>query len=148
MNNTVLMTALSIAIGVGSAAETWAATQGDGKNRPSFEDLDANSDGLLSPAELDARVQARFSRADLDGNGVLSRAEIEARGSARAKERASKMIDRLDTDGDQAVSFEEMQAVRGGRMFERADANGDGAISKAEFDSMRAERKNRSNQAQ
>ncbi len=140
MKNLMMTGALAVSVALGGAVQGLAAT-GDGHGkRASFETLDADGDGQLTRAEMQAHMKARFDAADSDGDGILTRDEIEARGRQKAAERAGRMIGKLDADGDGAVSFEEMQAAkpRGARMFERADADGDGAISRAEFDDARA----------
>lgn len=137
MKNTMILSALALSIVAGTAVQSMAAS-GHGKGpRHSFEEIDANSDGQVTQDEMTAHRKARFDSVDADGDGVLSRAEIEARGKEKAAKRAGKMIERMDTDGDGGVSFDEMQAKRGGKMFERADTDGDGAITKAEFDAAR-----------
>lgn len=137
MKNLMMMSALGMSIVLGGAVQGMAAS-GEGKGpRHSFEQLDTNGDGQLTRDEMQAHMKARFDAADTNGDGVMSLEEMQARGQERAAKRATKMIERLDTDGDGGVSFDEAQARRGGKMFERADTDGDGAISKAEFDTAR-----------
>jgi len=137
MKYIALTGALSIAIAVGSAVSSLAEQSGGDGKRPSFETLDANGDGQLTRAELDAHMKAGFDRRDTDGDGVLSRSELEAQAHKNASNRLDRRIGRIDADGDGAISFEEMSEARGGRLFERADTDNDGAINKAEFDEMR-----------
>ncbi len=144
MKNAVLMTSLTAAILVAGTIES-GASDGTGKGhhgpRHSFEELDANADGKITPEEMAGHRQAMFAAADTDGDGVLSRDEMMARAQERAAKRAERaverMLDRHDADGDGALSAGEMREARSGRMFMHADADGDGAISKAEFDEMR-----------
>ena len=124
-----------------------ASAQGMRGDRPDFATLDADGDGLVTLEELQAQGIARFEDVDTDGSGTLSAEEMaaarDARMAERAESRISRVIERLDTDEDGAVSFEELQA-RGGdraeRMFERADADGDGAISAEEFEEVKERR--------
>ncbi len=109
-----------------------------------FETLDADGDGRITRAEAEAMAAGRMAAADTDGDGALSLAEIEAHGAARAKERAARMMERLDADKDGRLTAEEMRAgKRAGRMFDRADADGDGVITKAEFDEAREKMRRR-----
>jgi hypothetical protein len=130
------------AIGAAALVPMVAGAQGFGHppqvgDRPSFETLDANSDGSLSVAEFKAMAAQRFAGADTNGDGVLSLEELVAAATARAAERAATMITRMiefrDTDGDGALSQVEMGSDNGQRMFGRLDANGDGVISAEEY---------------
>ncbi|QYX57919.1 calcium-binding protein [Roseovarius sp. SCSIO 43702] len=134
------MILLATAVSLGYAG---TAQAGPGGERPTFEALDADGDGKITRAEMQAHRDARFAEVDSDGDGKLSAAELEARMKARAERRAARMLERLDTDGDGAVSKAEMEARRGGDHMMRADGDGDGAISKAEFDAMKAQMKKR-----
>ena len=58
------------------------------------------------------------------------------------------MIERLDTDGDGAISRAEMEAAgedrgarRAERMLSRLDTDGDGSISREEFDARKGRHK-------
>ena len=110
-----------------------------------FDEVDANKDGLLTEAEMQAFRAARFAAADTDGNGSLSVEELSVmqmqQMQDRAAQRSAKLLKRLDANGDGQLSAEEMAKMersgkgksgKGKAMFERADADGDGMISKAE----------------
>ncbi|MEM7731956.1 MAG: calcium-binding protein [Pseudomonadota bacterium] len=141
MNNTALTLCLSVAIMAGLATESFAAGEKRAGKGLSFEEVDANADGLMSPEELLAHRQARFAATDTDGNGAVSRAEIEARMETKNSERRAKFIDRMferrDADANGQLTLDEMSGRGVDKMFERADADGDGLISKAEFDAVR-----------
>mgnify|MGYP002137205971 CR=1 FL=1 len=80
--------------------------------------MDANKDGKISADEL-----AAFHIAKMQQNM-----------EARAKDMAAKMIERLDTDKDGALSIAEMAARPGDdKMFDRIDGNSDGVISTEEL---------------
>ena len=97
---------------------------------------------------LSARVEARFAGADQNqDNNVdlqemmqLRRAFMEARGNANAgndekvRKQANRIIQRVDTNGDQMISREELAASRGNRVMQRLDTDGDGQISPAEWE--------------
>lgn len=139
VKTTLLIGALSAAM-LATAVQAHGPRGGEGPGaRPAFEELDANSDGQLTPDELEAFRAARFTEADTDGDGALSPEEMLARAEVQAGERRAarieRMIARLDTNDDGKLSLEEMPAGGNGRgdMFSRLDADEDGAISAEEF---------------
>lgn len=124
------------------------AKGGPGGPRASFEQLDANSDGAITQAEIGAHRTARLAAADANGDGSITREELleQMRSGAddRMTRRVDRMFDRLDADNDGALSATEIAEAskgRGGRGFSRIDADGDGAISKAEFEAMGEKRR-------
>lgn len=129
------------AIGATAAVADQGRKHGGMEQR--FEKLDADSDGKITRAEMDAHAKARFEEADTNKDGSISpeemTAQIEQRHKKRAERRSKRMIKHLDANNDGALSLEEMQAGRKGqgRMFEKLDADGDGAISKEEFAEMK-----------
>ena len=103
-----------------------------------FTDLDLNGDGLITLDEVREQRDARFAAADADGDGLLSADELTAQSAERAAERVAKMIAQFDENDDGMLSVTELPKPRGGqdraeRIFERLDADGDGAITEAEF---------------
>jgi Ca2+-binding EF-hand superfamily protein len=145
MNKTLLIAGLAgavIAGGIGQGiAKDYKGKMGQGQ-RPSFEELDANSDGKITAEEMTAHMQSRFDGADTDGDGAMSRDELIARMTARHAERiagyADHMIERYDANDDGKLDVTEMQRRGKGGMIKRMDTDGDGAISKEEFDAKRA----------
>lgn len=111
---------------------------------PSFEQLDADSDGRVTQSEMQAHRTERLQAADTDGDGQLSQGELEAMAHARSSERAARMLSRLDQDENGALSFEELTPRdRSGRFFDRMDRDGDGGLSQEEFDAAKAQMKDR-----
>jgi uncharacterized membrane protein len=139
--NLAVIGILTIALGTG------AAFAAGGKERMSFEDLDQNGDGQLTQSELEARGAERFASVDTNNDGKLSEDELTAQGRSKAQERAQRMIERLDSDGDGALSQAELdERPNRGRIFARIDANDDGTISKEEFEDGRKNMRNRMKQ--
>lgn len=115
---------------------------GDDMAMQLFDTVDADKDGKITQAEIDAFKVARFAEADTDKDGKLSPAEMvamrEKAEAARKLERATKMVARMDRDGDGLVSADEMaQGPKMPSMIERLDTDGDGAVSKAEAEAAR-----------
>ncbi|BBI19705.1 hypothetical protein EKJ_05520 [Qipengyuania flava] len=99
------------------------------------------------------RMAERFAAADTDNSGGLSQSELKAMHEARGEhgqrgkrgKRGMRMLERVDTNGDKAISRAEFDAAAMAR-FTRLDSNADGAISAAERDAAKAERKQRREQ--
>lgn len=111
---------------------------GMGSDRPSFSELDANGDGSLTIAEVQANATGRFAEMDANGDGVITADEIAARAAEqaemRATERFARMLEWRDSDGDGALSQVEMGDNRAEKMFSRLDKDGDGVVSAEEFE--------------
>jgi Ca2+-binding EF-hand superfamily protein len=107
-----------------------------------FSAMDTNSDGNITKAEAEAYQAAEIAKMDANKDGKISAEELTAFHltkmkqdmDARAKDRAAKMIEHLDTDKDGALSTAEMAAGPGAaKMFDRVDGNSDGMISTEEL---------------
>ena len=133
-----------------------------------FARMDVNGDGLLNQADREARARARFEEADTNGNGQLSFEEMQAareeqratreerraeRGDRRGGQRMARrggrgggegrgMMERADTNGDGAISHEEITTPALAR-FDASDANGDGTLTTEERRAQRGERRGR-----
>ena len=96
------------------------------------------------------RMAERFAAADTDNSGGLSQSELKAMHEARGErgqrgkrgKRGMRMLERVDTNGDKAISRAEFDAAA----MARLDSNADGAISAAERDAAKTERKQRREQ--
>jgi Ca2+-binding EF-hand superfamily protein len=101
-----------------------------------FDSMDADADGKLTEAELEAHRAAMFTTADTNADGMLSAEELSAQHLARFTEgladRTAKMIENRDNNGDGSLSLDEVDQGPGQRHFARLDSDNDGAISKAE----------------
>ncbi len=132
---------LAVAVGVTaiSARARGFGPGGPGGPRASFSDLDANGDGVLTVAELEAFGKARFDATDADGDGFVTIEEMHAhmmqQMQEKKTERGAKILEHKDTDGDGKLSFEEMRPSdkRQDKMFGKLDADGNGEISQEEF---------------
>jgi Ca2+-binding EF-hand superfamily protein len=88
-------------------AERMAGMDADSDGYITFEEARAHRQALR-----EERARARFARLDANADGKVSVAEIEA----RADEHAMKMFERLDRNADGAIAREELpQRMRGQR---------------------------------
>ena len=110
----------------------------------SFEQLDADGNGEISKEEFDARYSAWIKAVDANGDGMLQKEELEAhvmeQVQAMVEKKSEAMFNRLDSDGDGAVSDAELQEKMGksrneDRMFDRLDSDDSGSVSAEEFES-------------
>lgn len=112
-----------------------------------FDEIDTNADGAVTEAELAAHHDAEFATADTNADGNLTAEEIAARHLAKAAEkadeRAVRMIENRDSDGNGVLSIAEVGEGPAQRHFSRLDADGNGAISKAEVETMVKKMKHR-----
>ena len=116
-----------------------------------FDSLDSDADGLVTQAELDAHRAAMFTAADTNSDGALDAEELAARQLARFNDRladrTARMIEARDANGDGLLQPEEMADGPSGRMLARIDTDNDGAISLAEAEAavgyMQKQRKHR-----
>lgn len=70
-----------------------------------------------SPAEINAERAALLAQADADGNGTLSADEFKTFESLVRDKMAERHFTHLDTNGDGAVSLEELQGDHPGPGF-------------------------------
>jgi hypothetical protein len=119
----------------------------DGRGGPMFDvaTLDADKDGKVTKAEVDAARQARVAAADANADGKLNAQELAAieiaRSTARANARAARMIEELDADGDGMLTVAEVIVFPvPDRMFDQLDEDGDGAVTQEEIDAMHDKR--------
>lgn len=135
-----------------SAALAERGGMGDGEGRGAmlmemFDSIDADKDGKVTFAEMEAHRKAEFTAADSNGDGTLSADELSARALARFQERQTErtqaMLDRMDNDGNGSLSEEELGQSPVERRFARIDTDNDGAISKEEAEAGMQHRKKR-----
>jgi len=142
--------ALALAQGAAQAEETKPVTRTELSNRldADYADLDANKNGKVDAAEINARLRkdagarleiikkerdATFAKFDSDGNGQISKAEFEAHAKLPTiKEPDAKpFLDRFDTNKDGTISKDEFRTPTISN-FERLDRDKNGTLSVAE----------------
>lgn len=145
---TPILAALALAALTGSAALAermpmmGEGMMGGPEGAFDFAAVDADKDGKITRAEMDAHRAAEVTAVDADRDGKLSATELQAmilaRMTARATAMATAMMTGMDQDGDGLLTAAEL-AVRPGpaMLFDRADADGDGAVTEAEIAALR-----------
>ena len=106
-----------------------------------FQEMDLDQDGRISEQEMAEHRAARFARADRDGDGLISEAEFMAARQARGEERARLFFAYMDTNGDGALSLEEIAQRR--PAFAQLDADGDGSVTLEELRATKPPRRQR-----
>jgi Ca2+-binding EF-hand superfamily protein len=107
-----------------------------------FAAMDADKDGKVTKAEIEAFKAVRFAQADANKDGSLSPEEMSAAHDSmmaqHKADREAKMFKRMDKDGNGLISQDEMPSPpNADKMFDRMDTDGDGAISQAELDAAK-----------
>ena len=93
---------------------------------------DANHDGTLTRAELEAGLKAEFDSFDTDHKGCLSSAQVTAINEARVKADAAAASPLIDWKNQGCLDLEEFSATARS-LFEQLDVNGDGKITQQEL---------------
>jgi len=110
-----------------------------GGQRPSFEQIDANGDGVLTMEEFQNQGQAKFDENDTNGDGMLDVDELTAAADRERGRMIERLMENKDTNGDGMLSMEEMQPRDPGRFFSKADTDGNGEISQEEWEAAKAQ---------
>jgi hypothetical protein len=141
-----LTSALALAGVVAASISTAAfAERGNGPGHGAdllldlFDEIDANKDGTVTQAEIDAFRAARFAAADANGDGGLDSEELatwrRSEMQARMAERAERLLAERDANGDGKLQIAELDRPRA--TFGRADTNEDGVLSREEAEAAR-----------
>lgn len=99
-----------------------------GGGRQMMQSFDTNGDGNLTQAEIDAARADRFAQFDGDGDGRLTLGEYEALWLDAMRDRMVDGFQRLDDDGDAAVTAAEFVDPFAA-MVSRMDRNDDGVLN-------------------
>ncbi|HBZ43882.1 MAG TPA: hypothetical protein DEO85_07450 [Maritimibacter sp.] len=107
-----------------------------------FSDADADGDGAVTPEEMAAGIVAQMNErlAGVEAEDRPSDTQV----AARAEWMAERLFARADTDNNGTLEADEMTPKRDfGRLIDRFDTDDDNAWSEAEFDEMKANREAR-----
>jgi len=143
LNAGLILAGMALVSAPGGAAARGGEAMGECGPGAMFDQIDADGDGRITPAEVESHRAARFAEVDADGDGKVTKAELEAHMLEQARERMAQRLDRMftwmDTDGDGALDVNEFGPGKGLRgIMLRLDADGDGAVTRAELDDAAA----------
>ncbi|MCY4542895.1 MAG: EF-hand domain-containing protein [Rhodobacteraceae bacterium] len=96
-----------------------------------FETIDADGDGTLTQAEIDAFRIERLEAHDANGDGNLSLDEFSELWQEFTQPMTVRVFQMLDADGDAIITREEYDRPFGD-IVQRLDTDGDGSISQDE----------------
>lgn len=97
---------------------------------------DANHDGTLTRAELEAGLHADFDALDVAHTGCLTNDEVQAVNQKRIAADQASASPLMDWNGDGCVDFNEF-AVTPRSLFDSLDRNSDGQVTPQEFNPRR-----------
>jgi Ca2+-binding EF-hand superfamily protein len=101
-----------------------------------LEKYDANHDGIVTRAELEAGLRADFAKADAKHAGCLDADEVSAVNQQRWQEDQSTASPLVDFTGKGCVDFSEFAATARS-LFEQMDRDEDGQITQRELHPQR-----------
>ncbi len=125
MKKTIIAAVCTLGV-VGTATAVSAAPRGPGGG---FDRMDANGDGVVTAAEMDAQQAELIAAADANGDGGVSKEEM--RSYRKTKREEWRAQNNPDANGDGVVDRIEFQAAADKR-FDRMDKDGDGVLSEDE----------------
>jgi hypothetical protein len=102
--------------------------------RPAPRRPNAGEAGSMTADQMQARALRGFERADADSDDVVTAAEIEQ--AVAAGQTGARAWTRADRDGDGRLTRQEFQSVVAWR-FQRLDADQDGTVTAAERQAAR-----------
>ena len=89
--------------------------------------FDFNGDGAVTFDEFSAGAQKRFEMLDADGNGIVTTAEIDAHLMKQLVRKRQRLLKMRDFDGDGSISRKEFEfGVQ--QRFTRLDRDGNGRL--------------------
>lgn len=109
------------------AGKAKSGKRGQRGMRRAFERYDTNNDGVITQDEVEAVIVDRFNRF-AGSNGVITLDDFRTAWIENSRSPMVRAFQRLDRDGDGAVTAEEYNAASD-RMFSRLDRDGNGELT-------------------
>ena len=104
------------------------AKRGDRGMKRAFERYDVNKDGVITQEEVEAVIVERFNNYAGE-DGVITLDDFRAAWVENSRNPMVRAFQRLDRDGDGAVTAEEFNTASD-RMFNRLDRDGNGELTR------------------
>jgi len=130
ITRTTLLACLALLAGAGAALAASSEPNMPMGER-AFNFLDSNKDGKITLDEMKPKAEKRVLRLDADGDGVVTSAEIDAYLNKGIERRKERLMSRLDADKDGKITQGEVDAFIEA-LFNDADSDHDGAVTLAE----------------
>lgn len=92
-----------------------------------MERFDVDGDGAITQEEVDEVTSKQFSETDADNSSSVDLEEFKVEFAKRSKDRSVRVFQRLDRDGDGAVTTDEFTTVTD-RLFSRFDRDDNGEL--------------------
>jgi Ca2+-binding EF-hand superfamily protein len=127
-----------LALGIAGAWGVALPSVAFADHEASFESMDSNGDGKISPDEHANATGQMFEKMDANGDGRVTAAEMTAahqkitgKKPEKGEMTAVEKIKTMDTNGDSVLTVEEY-AAGSQWMFQQMDTDHDGYLTKAE----------------
>ena len=102
---------------------------------------DANHDGTVTRAEMEAGLKADFDKIDINHNGCLSEDEVRVENDRRWKQDASTYSPLIDWQHKGCIDLKEFAATARS-LFDELDVNTDGKLTPQELNPRKRIRRN------
>lgn len=98
------------------------------RSQRSFDKLDGDHNGVLTYKELQPKAEQRLMRVDANKDGQVSAAEIDAMLQKAMEKRRDRILKALDADANGMISKEEINRYVEA-LVKAADTDGNGGVS-------------------
>lgn len=140
MRRTLAILAAATALSVSFVTVASAQVPGMPQSKRLFHRLDKNHDNQLQLDELMGPSDRRFMRLDANGDGTVSSAELDAWLQRVAERRKRGILKRMDKNGDGSISKAEVDEYINS-VFSAADADASGGVTIDEAKAYHAKRR-------